>query len=115
MHPIIDRIHITFSELTRAEKFYDKLLSILGFDPERKERDTVPENEYSIVECHDKIFPSGLSARGRSASERGSAGESQVRSTTLFSAQTAEQQWIRFIKKVSAVPVGNNPSAAVLS
>ncbi len=60
MRPVIDHIHITVSDLTRAEKFYDKLLPILGFDFNNKEYDIVPEHEYRSIEYHDRNFSFGI-------------------------------------------------------
>lgn len=60
MQPIIDHIHITVSDLRRAEKFYDKLLPLLGFDLKNKEFDEVPEHEYQIIEYHHRNFSFGL-------------------------------------------------------
>lgn len=55
MMPIIDHIHITVEDLDRAERFYDKLLPLLGFDISLKEYDCVPEHEYRIVEYHKRM------------------------------------------------------------
>lgn len=60
MQPIIDHIHITVENLTRAERFYDALLPILGFDLVLKEKDCVPEYEYEIIEYHHKNFSLGI-------------------------------------------------------
>ena len=46
MKPMIDHIHITVTDLARAEVFYDKLLPLLGFDLSLKEYDEVPKHEY---------------------------------------------------------------------
>jgi len=60
MQPIIDHIHITVEDLARAERFYDALLPILGFDLALKEKDCVPAHEYEIIEYHHKNFSLGL-------------------------------------------------------
>lgn len=60
MEPIIDHIHITVSNFERAEKFYDKLMPILGFDLCNKEIDEVKEHEYKIIEYHHKNFSFGI-------------------------------------------------------
>lgn len=60
MEPMIDHIHITVEDLDRAERFYDKLLPILGFDISLKEHDCVPEHEYRIVEYHHSCLSIGL-------------------------------------------------------
>lgn len=60
MKAIIDHIHITVEDLERAERFYDRLLPLLGFDISLKERDSVAEHEYQIVEYHSSDFSVGL-------------------------------------------------------
>lgn len=60
MVPIIDHIHITVSDFERAEKFYDKLMPILGFDLCNKEIDIVDEHEYKIIEYHHNNFSFGI-------------------------------------------------------
>lgn len=60
MQPIIDHIDITVEDLKRAEKFYDKLLPLLGFDISTKEYTEVPEHEYKIVEYHNKNMSIGF-------------------------------------------------------
>ena len=52
MKPRVDHIHITVEDLGRAEKFYDRLLPLLGFDTKLKETDRVPGHEYKIIEYH---------------------------------------------------------------
>lgn len=58
--PRIDHIHITVGDLERAERYYDRLLPLLGFDLSLKEHDHVPEHEYHIVDYHDRAFSIGL-------------------------------------------------------
>lgn len=60
MGPVIDHIHITVSDIDRAEKFYDKLMLILGFDLNNKEIDVVDEHEYKIIEYHSNNFSFGI-------------------------------------------------------
>lgn len=60
MVPMVDHIHITVEDIDRAEMFYDKLLPLLGFDLSLKEYDTVPENEYRIVEYHNYFLSIGI-------------------------------------------------------
>ena len=60
MLPIIDHIHITVTNLKRAEKFYDELLSILGFDISLKEFDSIPEHDYEIIEYHHSCLSIGI-------------------------------------------------------
>lgn len=60
MRPVIDHIDITVEDLNRAEKFYDKLLPLLGFDISAKEYTEVPEHEYKIVEYHSAYMSIGF-------------------------------------------------------
>jgi catechol 2,3-dioxygenase-like lactoylglutathione lyase family enzyme len=60
MKPVIDHIHVTVADLERAERFYDRLLPLLGFDLANKERNAVPEHEYAIVEYHHSSFSFGI-------------------------------------------------------
>lgn len=60
MKPCVDHIHITVEDLDRAERYYDRLLPLLGFDISLKERDSVPEHEYRIVEYHSRALSIGL-------------------------------------------------------
>ena len=60
MQPHIDHIHITVEDLERAERYYDRLLPLLGFDLSLKEYDAVPEHEYRIVEYHNRALSIGL-------------------------------------------------------
>lgn len=70
MQPRIDHIHITVQDLARAERFYDALLPILGFDLKFKERDADPAHDYEIVEYHSAAFSFGIvSARSALAGQ----------------------------------------------
>ena len=60
MKPCVDHIHITVEDLGRAEKFYDRLLPLLGFDTKLKETDLVPAHEYKIIEYHHNLISIGL-------------------------------------------------------
>lgn len=60
MKPVIDHIHITVSDFERAEKFYDLLMPLLGFDLKNKEKDDIPDHEYKIIEYHHNNFSFGI-------------------------------------------------------
>lgn len=60
MNPMIDHVHITVTDIQRAEAFYDQLLPVLGFDLALKEKDNVPEHAYQIVEYHNRNFSIGI-------------------------------------------------------
>ena len=50
MEPIIDHLQITVKNLEEAEKFYDKLMPVLGFDLARKSKGRVPAHEFDVIE-----------------------------------------------------------------
>lgn len=57
MIPIIDHIQITVKNLDQAEKFYDSLMPILGFDLEKKSKGTVSAHEFDVIEyVHPKLI-----------------------------------------------------------
>lgn len=60
MEPAIDHVHITVTDLPRAERFYDQLLPLLGFDFACKERTAVPAHEYELVEYQHARMAIGL-------------------------------------------------------
>lgn len=62
MKPIIDHIQITVQDLDRAEKFYDKLLPILGFDLNKKLRGRVDANDFDVIEYAHEILIIGFNS-----------------------------------------------------
>lgn len=50
VEPILDHIQITVRDMTVAEPFYDKFLSLLGFDLRQKNSAVIPEHEFHVVE-----------------------------------------------------------------
>jgi catechol 2,3-dioxygenase-like lactoylglutathione lyase family enzyme len=60
MIPIIDHIHITINNIDEAEKYYDKLLSIIGFDMKNKETTIVEKHRYKLIEYNSKYFSFGI-------------------------------------------------------
>ncbi len=50
MEPIIDHIQITVKDMSIAVPFYDKLLSLLGFDVQRRVSAVIEEHEFHVVE-----------------------------------------------------------------
>ena len=50
MEPIIDHIQITVKDMSVAVPFYDKLLPLLGFDPQRRVSAVIEEHEFHVVE-----------------------------------------------------------------
>ena len=60
MIPIIDHIHITVNDIDTAEKYYDKLLSTIGFNIKNKETTIVEEHKYKLIEYNSKYFSFGI-------------------------------------------------------
>jgi catechol 2,3-dioxygenase-like lactoylglutathione lyase family enzyme len=50
MEPVIDHIQITVKDMSVAVPFYDKLLPLLGFDPEKRATAVIEEHEFQVVE-----------------------------------------------------------------
>jgi len=50
MEPIIDHMQITVRDLDAAERFYDQLMPLLGFDVAKKGAATIDEYEFRVVE-----------------------------------------------------------------
>lgn len=50
MQPVIDHIQITVKDIKQAEKFYDKLMPILGFDLAKKVSATIQGHDLYVVE-----------------------------------------------------------------
>lgn len=104
MRPNIDHIHLTVTDLARAEGFYDRLLPLLGFDLSRKERDQVPEHEYEIVEYHSTAFSLGLvSPRAVCAGDRVSRRRPGALHHLAFHAESREEV-DRLYEAVAAIP-----------
>ncbi|MDR3264033.1 MAG: VOC family protein [Clostridiales bacterium] len=56
MQPIIDHIDITVNDLTEAEKFYDKVLPLLGFDLKEQRHAFEEADDYRSIEYPHKNF-----------------------------------------------------------
>jgi catechol 2,3-dioxygenase-like lactoylglutathione lyase family enzyme len=50
MKPIIDHIQITVKDMAIAVPFYDRLLPLLGFDPEKRVNAVIEEHDFHVVE-----------------------------------------------------------------
>jgi len=50
MEPVIDHIQITVRDMTVAVPFYDRLMPLLGFRPEKRSSAVIPEHEFHVVE-----------------------------------------------------------------
>ena len=62
MKPVIDHIQVTVSDLATAEKFYDKLMPILGFDIHRKSKGKVATHEFDVVEYFHPLLTFGINS-----------------------------------------------------
>lgn len=60
MRPAIDHIEITVADLDRAERFYDALLPLLGFDLKHKGRGEFPAWEHTEIDYGTADFSLGL-------------------------------------------------------
>ena len=60
MRPQVDHIELTVADLDRAERFYDALLPLLGFDLKDKSRGEFPEFEYIEIDYGTADFSLGL-------------------------------------------------------
>jgi len=56
MKPIIDHIQITVKDISIAEPFYDKLLTILGFNIKNKVCAEIKENDFYVVEYTHQLL-----------------------------------------------------------
>lgn len=50
MQPIVDHIQITVRDMSVAVPFYDKLLPLLGFNPQSKTSAVIDAHEFHVVE-----------------------------------------------------------------
>ncbi len=50
MEPVIDHIQITVRDLPVAVAFYDRLMPLLGFNPEKKTSATISTHDFQVVE-----------------------------------------------------------------
>lgn len=50
MEPIIDHIQITVREMDVAVPFYDRLMPLLGFDPQKRASAVIEAHEFHVVE-----------------------------------------------------------------
>jgi len=62
MKPIIDHIQITVRDLKIAEPFYDKFLSILGFDPSLKKSGRVAKHDFDVIEYSHPLLIFGINS-----------------------------------------------------
>jgi catechol 2,3-dioxygenase-like lactoylglutathione lyase family enzyme len=56
MKPVIDHIQLTVQDLNRAEKFYDQLMPLLGYDLKLKSRGWVEAHELDVIEYVHEVL-----------------------------------------------------------
>ncbi len=70
MKPVIDHVQITVADMVAAVPFYDRLMPMLGFDPERRGEAVLDEHEMHVVEyIHDDVIVAISSPRACFAEE----------------------------------------------
>lgn len=50
MEPVIDHIQITVRDFSAAVAFYDRLMPLLGFSPEKRVSAKIPAHDFEVVE-----------------------------------------------------------------
>lgn len=50
MKPVIDHVQITVRDMEKAVAFYDRLMPLLGFDPQRRSSAVIDAHEFHVVE-----------------------------------------------------------------
>jgi catechol 2,3-dioxygenase-like lactoylglutathione lyase family enzyme len=56
MNPRLDHLQITVKSFDEAEKFYDKLMPLLGFEISKKSKGRVDAHDFDVIEyVHDNI------------------------------------------------------------
>jgi len=50
MEPVIDHIQITVGDFPVAVAFYDRLMPLLGFNPDKRTRATIAAHDFEVVE-----------------------------------------------------------------
>jgi len=70
MEPIVDHIQITVADLDVAAAFYDRLMPLLGFDPERRSSAAIERHDLRVVEwSHPRLCFAICSPRAAFAKE----------------------------------------------
>ena len=70
MQPIVDHIQITVRDLDAAVPFYDRLMPLLGFDPQRRVSATIAAHDFRVVEyAHPRLAFAITSPRAAFAAE----------------------------------------------
>lgn len=65
MEPVIDHLQITVKDMAVAVPFYDKLMPLLGFSPEKRSSAVIQEHEFHVVEySHPRLAFAITSPRG---------------------------------------------------
>jgi catechol 2,3-dioxygenase-like lactoylglutathione lyase family enzyme len=70
MEPVIDHVQITVKDMAVAVPFYDRMMPLLGFDPEEKGSAVIAEHEFHVVEYkHPRLAFAITSPRSAFAGE----------------------------------------------
>lgn len=70
MEPIVDHVQITVKDMARAISFYDRLMPLLGFDPQKRSSAVIEEHEFHVVEyTHPRLCFAITSPRSAVAEE----------------------------------------------
>ncbi len=56
MKPIIDHIQITVRDMSVAVPFYDRLMPLLGFDPQKRVNAVIEAHDFHVVEYSDPLL-----------------------------------------------------------
>jgi len=62
MKPVIDHIQITVRDMDVAVPFYDKMLSLLGFDVSSKVSATIEKHDFRVVEYTHSLLTFAISS-----------------------------------------------------
>lgn len=70
MQPKVDHIQITVQNLPRAEKFYDQIMPLLGFDLSKKSGGRVDAHDFDVIEyVHENLVLGFNSPRSQFAGD----------------------------------------------
>ena len=70
MEPVIDHLQITVRDFAAAVAFYDRLMPLLGFVPDKRTRATIAAHEFEVVEySHPRLAFAITSPRAALAGE----------------------------------------------
>ena len=62
MKPLVDHIQITVKDMSVAVPFYDMLMPLLGFEPERRTSAFIDEHDFHVVEYTHPLLAFAISS-----------------------------------------------------